>query len=74
MWPLDTAIIKLASLLSKIEVHGHSIMATRVSVTVEGLNKVHEEIFLQRFKRYTFMTCRHAAMSGTFCPILWEKM
>jgi len=45
MWPLDTAIIKLASLLSKIEVHGHPIMATTVSVTVERLSKVHEEIF-----------------------------
>lgn len=41
---LCTAIINLAALSSKIEMHGHQIM-TRVSVTVEGLSKVPEESF-----------------------------
>lgn len=39
------AVINLATLSSEVEIRGHQIMATGASVTIEGLSKVHEEIF-----------------------------
>lgn len=44
-WVWPSLMTNLALPSSKIELHSHHIVATRTSVTTEGLSKVHEETF-----------------------------